>query len=262
MKVTIGICSYFPDEENLRGVRIARLNNLIKQCNDLFGLPIIIIAQNWKGINIVEGLTKAPVYLYKYDKPLGIVKARKELRQKFLESDFDYLIMLDDDSYLKGSKQGVQLYLYDLLTNPDKFGVFKPALIKLFAISKEVFKLIDYPDGGADDEDETMRYFEDMYITRSLQRVYPEKEFTFHRSDLMEYSDSAWDKHSTGWHKVYDHESEGGWNRHDTGGNTRYMIAQATKKKLLHPERFKRRKPEDKKWIDIKSVEKYGREIK
>lgn len=242
MKVTIGICSYFPDEENLRGVRIARLNNLIKQCNDLFGLPIMIIAQNWKSIAIAEGMTKAPIYVYKYDKPLGITQARRELKTKFLESDFDYLVMLDDDSYLKGTKQGAQVYLYDLLTNPDKFGVFKPSLIKLFAISKEVFKLIEYPEGGADDKDENKRYFEDMYLTKALQKVYPEKEFKFHRSELMEYSDSAWDEYSTGWHEVYAHESEGGWNRHDTGDQTRGMIVQATPKKLLHPERYDRTK--------------------
>ena len=259
MKVTIGICSYFPDEVEIRNIRIARLNNLLKQCNDLFGLPVMIIAQNWKSITIPEGVTKAPITVHRYDEPLGITGARNELRTKFLESNFDYLVMLDDDSYLKGTKKGAQIYLYDLLTNPDKFGVFKPSLMKLFAISKEVFKLVKYPKGGADDEDPGMRYFEDMYITKSLQRIYPEKEFRFHYSDLMEYSDSAWDKHSTGWHKVYDHESEGGWNRHDTGGNTRYLIAQATPKKMLHPERYKRRKPEDKKWIDINSVEKYAK---
>ena len=125
--------------------------------------------------------------------------------------------------------------------NPDKFGVYKPSLMKLFAISKEVYKLIVFPDGGADDDRKERRYFEDMYITKALQKVYPEKEFRFHRSNLMEYSDSAWDKHSTGWHKVYE-DSEDKWDRHDTGNQTRGMIVQATPKKLIHPERYDRNK--------------------
>lgn len=46
MTKCIGIISYFPDDNKVRKIRIDKLNNLLKRCDELFNLPIIIIAQN------------------------------------------------------------------------------------------------------------------------------------------------------------------------------------------------------------------------
>ena len=46
MTKCIGIISYFPDDNKVRQIRIGKLNELLKRCDELFGLPILIVAQN------------------------------------------------------------------------------------------------------------------------------------------------------------------------------------------------------------------------
>ena len=263
-KVTIGIISYFPDDMMLKRVRAYRLNELIAQCSAIFrGVDITIIAQNWKGVSLQENPGFSKIIIHNFKDGLGINGARKMLRKKFIESDYEWLIMLDDDGVLRGTSKGGQEYLENMANHPGGFCEFRPSLLKLFAISKPCFELIDYPDGGADDKDPRMRLFEDMWLIRSLKRVYPERRFTHKMSmELIELSDSAYDEGNTGWHRVYNEDFlDRKWDRHDTGGNTRYMIAQAKPETLLHPELIKRRDlndPKLMKWNEIDSVEKYG----
>lgn len=259
LKACVGIISYFPNDINLKILRIQRLNQLIKQIDLIFNVPIMIIAQNWKGISLSEGTTRKPIIIHNYKEGLGINKARQTLREKFLESEYNYLIMLDDDGVLKGDALGGQTYLRAMAEHPDGFCEVRQSLLKLFAISKSCFELIQYPDGGADDKDPQMRFFEDMFVCRSLKRIYPERQFKFAMSmHLYEMSDAAYDKGNTGWHKVYDEDfREGKWDRHDTGGNTRYMIVQANPETLKHPELLKRKPLDDIRWNDINSVELY-----
>ena len=238
--VTVGIISYFPDDPNIKIARVNRLNYLIKAIDILFNVPITIIAQNWKGVSIREGTTRKPLTIYNYKEGLGINRAREVLREKFLDSDYEYLIMLDDDSQLRGTIEGGTAYLNQIFAHPDGYGVFKPSLLKLFAISKTMFKKIEYPKGGADDPDPKMRFFEDMYLVNTLQLLYPNQGFQFRFENLMEYSDSAFDEFSTGWHEVYKDTSEYKWDRHDTGDQTRFMIKQANRGNLLKPETLQR----------------------
>ena len=259
-----GVISFFPDDPELRKLRVDRLNTLIKQIDFIFNVPIMIIAQHWSGISLREGTTRKPIIIYNYKEGLGINNARKTLRQKFLESEYNYLIMIDDDGVIAGTPEGGRRYLAKMAEHPYGFCEFKPSLLKLFAISKNCYELINIPDGGADDPDPQMRQFEDMFVCRSLKRVYPEREFFFKMSkDLIELSDAAHDKGNTGWHRVYDEDfKERKWDRHDTGGNTRYMVAQATKETILHPELIKRRDLNDESlldWNDIYSVEKFDK---
>ena len=258
----VGIISYFPDDLELKKLRIARLNRLLQQIDYIFNVPIMIISQNWTGISLAEGTTRKPIIIHNFKNGLGINKARQTLREKFLESDFNYLIMLDDDSDLRGSPQGGQAYLQEMAKHPYGFCEVKPSLLKLFAISKPCYELIKIPDGGADDKDPNMRFFEDMYVCRSLKRVYPERRFLFKMSnDLMEISDAAHDEGNTGWHKVYDEDFCGRkWDRHDCGGNTRFLVAHATKETLANPRKALRRNcrdPKTWKWNNLDSVELY-----
>ena len=104
----IGIISWLPNDDT-RSIRQKRLEELLVKCDLLFNLPIIIIAQNWdKSIKITENCV-----IFNFDK-LGITEARKRLREKFIESEFDYLIMLDDDSELVGTRDGAQISLSTL----------------------------------------------------------------------------------------------------------------------------------------------------
>lgn len=208
MKICIGIISYLPDDKELRNVRIDRLNKTILDCNRLFNLPILIISQNWNDFT----LDYNNVIQFYYDK-LGITGARKELRNKFLNSDFDYLIMLDDDAKLVGTSSDASLYLDQIENHPGKwYGIYKSQLLKLFAISKDMFKEVDYPDGEAEKGD----FFEDMYLIMSLNKLYPKNKFLFTRNTLNDISDSANDPNSTWYHKQF--------NKHDIGDRTRAMI--------------------------------------
>ena len=207
MKKVIGIISYLPDDEKLRRTRKAKLELLLAQCNSLFYLPIIIIAQNWDGSEAVP----VNCIIYHYDK-LGITGARRELRKRFLESEYDYLIMLDDDCNIIGTAEQAKQYLDLIDLNPGKFGTFKGTLFKLFAISKEIFQQEDFPELEA----EKGEIFEDIYFVGKLRRKYPQSEFDLNRSGLMETSDSAWDENSTWFHYQY--------NKREIGDKTRALL--------------------------------------
>ena len=262
LKAVMGIISYLPDDPKLRLLRANRLNELIQQIDRIFNIPIMIIAQNWAGVSLQEGTTRQPIIIHNYKNGLGINKARQVLREKFLESDFNYLVMIDDDGVLRGTPEGGRAYLQQMTLHPYGFCEVKPSLLKLFAISKPCYELIKIPDGGADDKDQNMRFFEDMYMCRSLKRIYPERRFFFNMSpQLMELSDAAHDEGNTGWHRVYDEPFlDRKWDRHDCGGNTRWMIAHATKETLANPRKIIRRNCKNPKllmWNSLDSVELY-----
>jgi len=216
MKICVGIISYLPDGESIRFQRFKKLINLLSRIDKVFKLPILIIAQNWKDCEIPV-LQNSLLIIYNYDKGLGITGARRALRDKFINSEFDYLIMLDDDSELIGDERDGMEYLSQIYSHPNMYGVFKSMLLKLFAISKEMYKKIDFPDGEAANGD----FFEDMYLIMALEKLYPSKKFTFKRNGINEYSNSANDSLSTWYHKQFV--------KRKIGDNTREMI-----RKLKH----------------------------
>ena len=190
IKKVIGIISYLPDNQQIKDQRLKLLISLVNKCNQLFNLPIIIIAQNWPEIELFNCSIK------KYPK-LGITGARKELRTQFLESEFDYLIMLDDDCKLEGTS-GAE-YLKQIDEHPGMFGEFKKTLLKLFAISKEIFQLEDFDDISPKKEEG----FEDRIFVNKLRKKYPNKRFEFKNTKIEEHSIATRDPLST-WYKNQD----------------------------------------------------------
>ena len=211
MTKCIGIISYFPNDKKVRDVRTDKLKNLVKKCDDLFGLPIIIVAQNWKEEDY-NMFGDSNIIIYSYKSRLGITEARRELRKRFLESSYDYLIMLDDDIVLIGNKEAANKYIRQIDENPGKFGTFKQLTLQLFAISKEMFNLIDYPKGSPDSGD----FFEDMWLIMALKKLYPDKHFSFARGGLDPSGNAANDQYSTWYFKQF--------NKHHIGDNTRAMV--------------------------------------
>lgn len=126
-----------------------------------------------------------------YPKPLGITGARKELRKVFLESDYDYLIMLDDDCELEGYS-GAK-YLRQIESNPGCFIEFNKTLLKLFAISREVFMKLDYDDISP----EKGEGFEDRIFVNKLRNRFPSQRRTFQDTGIDQHSDSTGDELST-----------------------------------------------------------------
>lgn len=210
MKVCIGIISYLPKNKIIRNNRLSKLISLLDRCNELFDLPIIIIAQNWGDIDISHYKN---VEVYSYEDKLGIVGARKELRKHFLNSSYDYIIMLDDDCELRGTKEAANNYLDQIYKHPNMCGLFNDTLLKLFAISKDLFSKIDFNDGKVEDGD----FFEDILFVNTLKKLYNDKLFTFNKNGLYEISNNYNDPLST-WYR-------GQFNKREIGDRTRSILA-------------------------------------
>lgn len=212
MKVCIGIISYLPDDKVKRAHRIGKLNSLLLQCDTLFKLPIVVVAQNWDEISL-PALSNSKMIIYNYSDKLGITEARRVLRNIFIKSEYDYLIMLDDDIKLVGTQTGFDLYLNKINNNPGKYGIFKSLTLQLFAISKDMYSKIDFPNGDPLDGD----FFEDMWLIMALEKLYPKNKFNFDRGLIDAVGDAAKDPDSTWYY--------GQINKHKIGDNTREMIS-------------------------------------
>ena len=78
-----GIPSWLPDAEPARSKRKIRINRLLTQLSSLWpDIDILIIAQNWQDFTPVEIPNKLIIKEYE---PLGLLGARKTLREEFLD---------------------------------------------------------------------------------------------------------------------------------------------------------------------------------
>lgn len=197
MKTVIGIISYLPDDSEKRNKRLSLFFNLLSDCRRIFNLPIIIVAQNWNA-----ELVRVPwATIYRYNDKLGILGARRELRRLFLESDYDNLIMLDDDSIITGNEEDGKKYIEQIEYNPGLFYEFQNTLLKLFAISREIFEQQDFIDVNPENEEG----FEDRVFVNVLRHKFPDKRYVFTKNNLEESSISTSDELST-WHKKQDNK--------------------------------------------------------
>lgn len=191
-KNCFGIISYLPDDKEVRTNRIKLMVNLLRQCYR-FDWDIIIVAQNWTTASIEN----PKVHLYHFDK-LGITGARKKLREIFLASDYDNLIMLDDDCHIWAKDSGIQAYKDELEAHPNSIGLFRHTVLKLFSISKELLAEVDYEDFEA----EKGECFEDTIFVNKLMQKFPDKIFAYRcrYHGIDEDSVNAEDPNST-WYK-------------------------------------------------------------
>jgi len=174
LKKCIGIISWLPDEEQARKERKARLDRLIKQLNELWPTTdILIIAQNWGRLKVPKVSNKIIVKRYN---PLGILGARKALREEFLNLDYDYIITFDDDAIIECSTEtAADDYMKAIDAHPNGFcfihsGIknctfddYKAAQLNLCAISRYVFEKAPYvdvdPQKNEAFEDHTYAYY-------------------------------------------------------------------------------------------------------
>lgn len=197
MKKIFGIISWFPDEPTHRKQRLERLNHTFKHLTDLFGKDIefLIIAQNWQDYKVPEFIKHT--IIHKFDK-LGILGARKMLREKFLETDYDYLIMCDDDIVLKPEVDNApKKYLEELDKHPKGFSFVRYGWSLTFcAISKYIYSR----EPMCDVDPELNEGYEDMVFPMLLHYKYPKNEFktshlfSFHQHEVKFKKDhkSTW----------------------------------------------------------------------
>ena len=204
MKACIGLISWFPGKEPERSQRINRLNQTFKQLNDIFGdIYFIIVAQNWKDYKVPEFIKNA--YIYRYDK-LGILGARKKLRENFLKSSFDYLIMADDDIVLKlANGYSGNDFLKDLEKHPQGFGFIRYGWALTFcAVSRWIYEKQEMVDVDPEKEES----YEDTTFPNLLHYRFPDKEFKITKIDFLQ--------HKAEYHKNHKSTWEGsGHNKHD-----------------------------------------------
>lgn len=188
LKKVFGIISYFPDcdtdyHTEARNTRIPRFYSLLKTLDKLWSdVDIMIIAQNWKDDVVLPDIHNR-IIRYDYHK-LGILNARRTLREKFLESDYDYLIMLDDDGII--SAEDPTLYMSEIDKHPSGIGVIRhnKCPLMLLAISKEIYEQIDMPDV----DPEKGEAFEDDIFVASCFARFPSKAFDFPKDCVKEIS--------------------------------------------------------------------------
>lgn len=197
----IGIISYLPDDETIRSHRKEKLDILISKLNKLFNLPIVIIAQNYLESDIWYFKNKYSNVLIE-DKvvKLGITGARKALREYFLNSSYDYLIMIDDDIEVIG-EHGDQ-YLKQIDANPNCFIENNKSRLQLFAISKYILSKHDFNDIEA----EKGEGFEDRIFFYTLCKKFPEAHKKFIGTGIQERALATKDPDST-WYKNQDLKS-------------------------------------------------------
>lgn len=188
MKIVLGIISYLPDEPEIRKERLKRVLHLLEQCSRLWQLPIMLIAQNWP----IEIELPESCYCYYYDK-LGITGARKALRQHFLNSDFDYLIMFDDDMELIEDRRWILQYLSQVEHNPGCALECRNYLLNGFGISRNLFAAYDFDDI----DPERGEGFEDWIFVEKLKstpyyRKFMGRLFAKERKELVEDPYSTW----------------------------------------------------------------------
>lgn len=140
--ICIGIISYLPDDKEVRDVRYERVVNLFKEIDEKLNLPVILIAQNWKTEDLAN-LHNKKVIFHSYEQKLGITNARNELRNKFLESEFSHIIMIDDDLKL-GTKEECKKYLAEIEQYNCEFYCVDKFLINYSCLSRQGFTKVGY----------------------------------------------------------------------------------------------------------------------
>lgn len=202
----IGIISFFPDEEELRKARTERCFDLLNKLDTYFRLPIIIIAQNWHTED-VEALTQfknQPIEVRMYDK-LGIIGARIKLREVFLnKTDYDYIILLDDDSLLTVGDGAVEHYLKEIDDHPNMLCRWRLGFPRLMAVSRAAYQKLSY-DFIKDFDPERGEIWEDHCWHRVFIALYPNEVYDFSQYNMTETSlYSEHDPFSVYYHKWVD----------------------------------------------------------
>lgn len=193
----IGIISYLPEDETIRKARFEKLCKLISTCNQLFNLPVFILVQNYHEEELKTMSGYKNVHLSENYPRCGIVGARKKLREWFLASPYEVLIMLDDDCELTGTEEGARAYLEMIDAHPGCYGEFKGTQLKLFAVDKNILKQVDFLDVKPEDGEG----FEDTLFVEKIRKKFPKKGYSFYDIELKEKSKCVGDSLSTWYNK-------------------------------------------------------------
>ncbi len=210
MKKVIGIVSWLPNNSD-HTARFQRVKRLIKQLQELFPtIPVVVLAQNWLAEEqlYIKSLHNN-VTIHATVERLGILKARKQLRQYLLATSYDYFILFDDDAIIvdNGGKEEL-LRLIDanpigwaFSTHqkdglpPAKYNPFSHSQLNLCCLSRYIFEKEDFPNV----DPEKSEGFEDRIYSMTLLCKYPFLRFSIpetiycdHFKNEQEPTPSTW----------------------------------------------------------------------
>lgn len=115
MSIMIGQVSYLPDNE-LRTKRIEAARIQIKWFNEVLpNTQIISVAQNYGDSDHVDG-----VVYRDYENGIGAGPARNKILKYFYDTDYDWLLLCDDDTVLY-SHYSADEFIRDIAYNPEKY---------------------------------------------------------------------------------------------------------------------------------------------
>ena len=113
------IISYYPDEEAVRAKRKAALVKVIENMKEITPNTFIYInAQNYKEEDYLDD--PAVIYLFKHEEGVGPMRARNEMLEWFYESNYEYMILSDDDAFLAPTGSAKDFFK-ELRNNVEKF---------------------------------------------------------------------------------------------------------------------------------------------
>lgn len=119
-KVLIGIISYFPEDEERRAFRKAAHEKQLAWINEYIpNADILVVAQGYHEDDYYDKLYPNIRY-HKFEKPLGICKVRNVLLEGFYTSEYDYLVITDDDCVLQ-DRFGLREFIDEFWNHPEKF---------------------------------------------------------------------------------------------------------------------------------------------
>ena len=187
IKKVFGIISYFPDTDSdyhteMRRDRTRRFKELLLKLEELWpNVDIMIIAQNWQDFELPDLKNKITTFYYG---KLGILGARRELRRRFLDSNYDYLIMFDDDARV--GAENPQLYLDEIDKHPKGVGTLRHnrSPLQFFAISKYIYNQIDMPDI---DPEKGEGFEDDIFVAQCFAK-FPDLAYDFPAGIVTETS--------------------------------------------------------------------------
>ena len=202
VKQVIGIVSYLPTDNYQ--ARQQRLLRLLEQLRNYWPfLPIIIIAQNWRNNSFLP--TDLDITVFNYKDGLGILKARQTLREKFLEMDYEQLIMFDDDAVIETTYENAQNFIKTCMDHPrgfmflkghrrDPLGIYDPAQLNGCCISRWLIEAEPIRD-----EWDPQKYgiFEDVVYAHLFHWKYPEYEFDTFGLACVQWSNPKYPLKST-----------------------------------------------------------------
>lgn len=171
IKKVFGIISYFPNEDiELRGECSRIFRELLFNLSELWpDVDIVIIAQNWKGFELPDINNKIVVYHYNN---LDFSAAQKELRRRFLGSDYDYLITMSSNFII--SSTDPQAFLDEIDQHPTGVGVARrgEGYLPFLAVSKSIYNQIDFAAPELVD-------LENNFLAAFCFTEFPDSVFTF-----------------------------------------------------------------------------------